>query len=501
MTTADGIDAKSLLQTGGLTYDDFIILPGHIDFNVSEVSLETSFSRHIRLKLPVVSSPMDTVTESKMAITMALLGGLGIIHNNNTIEEQVREVRRAKRFENGFITEPVVLGPDATIADVLRIKREHGFAGIPITRDGTLGTPLIGIVTNRDVDFEKDASRKVAEVMTPRERLVTARLGITLAEANEILKRSKKGKLPIVDDEFRLVYLMSRSDLRTNEDYPHASKSGGKQLLVGAAISTHAEDKDRLAALVAAGLDVVVIDSAQGDSVFQIKMIEYIKSEYPDLEVVGGNVVTARQCEPLIRAGVDALRIGMGPGSICITQETMAVGRSQATAVYYTAAYCQEYGVPVIADGGIRTSGHMAKALALGAHSVMAGMLLAGTSEAPGEYYYEGGVRLKRYRGMASLEAMEKGGGKRYFSEKDKVKVAQGVSGSVVDKGTITHYLPYLMQGLRHSFQDMGCRDIDSLHQALASGDLRFEARSPAAQVEGGVHSLHSYQEPKYSMR
>jgi len=502
MTSPDGVDAKTLLESGGLTYDDFILLPGHIDFHVDEVNLATQFSRNISLKLPVVSSPMDTVTESEMAIQMALLGGLGVIHNNNSIEEQAREVRRAKRFENGFITEPFVLGPQATLSVLLSTKKEHGFAGIPITEDGTLDSPLMGIVTNRDIDFEKDITTKVTSVMTPREELVTAPVGITLQEANSILKRSKKGKLPIVDDQFRLVYLMSRTDLRTNEDYPNASKSKNKQLLVGATISTHQEDRERLAELVNEGLDVIVIDSAQGDSVYELKMIEYIKSEYPDLEVVAGNVVTARQCEPLIKAGADAMRIGMGPGSICITQDTMAVGRSQATAVYYTAQMCHEHGIPVIADGGIRSIGHLAKALALGASSVMVGMMLAGTNEAPGEYFYQDGVRLKRYRGMASLEAMEKSGGsKRYFSEGDRIKVAQGVSGAVVDKGSVTNYVPYLMQGLRHSFQDLGCPELSALHKALRSGDLRFEARSSSAQSEGTVHSLHSYQEPQYGWR
>lgn len=502
MTTPDGVDARTLFETGGLTYDDFILLPGHIDFDADQVSLETQFSRNIRLKLPVVSSPMDTVTESRMAISMALLGGLGIIHNNNTVEEQIREVRRAKRFENGFITEPIIFGPDKTVGEVRRFKEEHGFSGIPITEDGTLQTRLIGIVTSRDIDFEDDPSKRVTEVMTPQDRLITAKVGITLAEANEILKRSKRGKLPIVDDDFRLVYLMSRTDLRTNEDYPNASKSRDKQLLVGASISTHEADKERLAELAKAGIDVVVVDAAQGDSIYQIRMIEFIKSRYPQLEVVAGNVVIARQCEPLIKAGADALRIGMGPGSICITQETMAVGRSQASAVYFTAQYCRDCGVPVIADGGIRTLGHIAKALALGANTVMMGMLLAGTNEAPGEYFYEDGVRLKRYRGMASPEAMEKkGGGKRYYKEGQRVKVAQGVSGTVVDKGSINQYLPYLMHGLRQSLQDLGCRSIQALHTALQTGDLRFEARSPSAQVEGGVHSLYSYQEPQYSMR
>ena len=492
---ADGIDAEHFLKRrGGITYDDFIMLPGHIDFAVDDVSLDTQLTRNIRVKCPMVSSPMDTVTESRMAIYMALLGGIGIIHYNNSIDEQVAEVRKAKRFENGFITDPVALGPTNTIADVDRIKQDLGFSGIPITEDGSLNSKLIGIVTKRDTDFEESRARPLSEVMT--RDLVTAKVGITLQEANEILKKCKRGKLPIVDQEGRLVYLMSRTDLLRNEDFPGASKSKDKRLLVGAAVSTRDEDRERLSALAKEGLDLVIIDAAQGDSSFQVGMIEHVKGERSGIEVVGGNVVTPQQCKHLIDAGADALRVGMGPGSICITQETMAVGRSQGSAVYHCAMVAREYGVPVIADGGIASIGHIAKALALGASTAMMGSMLAGTQEAPGEYFYRGGVRLKKYRGMASLEAMEEGGAKRYFSEEDRIKVAQGVSGAVVDKGSLLQFIPYLEQGLRHSFQDLGYRSIDELHEALYAGQLRFEERSVSAQREGGVHNLHSYEEP-----
>jgi len=497
----DGLDAEGLFreQKHGMTYDDVILLPDHIDFDVDDVTLDTQLTRNIRMQSPFVSSPMDSVTESEMAIYMALLGGIGFIHYNNKIDEQVREVRRVKRFENGFITDPIVLGPDNVIADIDRIKEEDGFSGIPITSDGTLKGELIGIVTARDIDFQKDRRRPLREVMTTE--LVTASHGITLEEANDILARCKKGKLPIVDDERRLVSLVCRTDLLTNEEYPEASKSKDKNLLCGASISTQDRDRERMAELAAAGLDVVVIDSSQGDSDYQVGMIEHVKNEHPEIDVVAGNVVTPRQCRRLMDAGADALRVGMGPGSICITQTAIAVGRAQATAVYYCAQAGAERGIPVIADGGVANAGHLAKALALGASTVMMGSLLAGTAEAPGEYFYENGQRLKKYRGMASLEAMDAGGAKRYSAEMDRVRVVQGVEGAVVDKGSLRTFLPYLAQSVRHSLHELGCRSVAALHEALRNSTLRFECRSSSAQREGGVHSLYSYKPPKAPLR
>ena len=496
----DGHDAGSLFSKyDGLTYDDINLLPGHIAFGLDEVDLSAQLTPRIRLQIPIVSSPMDTVTESAMAISVALLGGIGIIHYNNTIEEQARLVRKVKRFENGFITEPVILSPDHRIGDVDAIQQTHGFAGIPITEDGTFDTRLIGIVTNRDIDFEPDRAKRLREVMTTD--LITAPKGISLAEANRILHESKKGKLPIVDEQGRLVSLVSRTDLRTNEDYPLASKNADKQLLVGAAISTRDADRERLAELVAKGLDVVVIDSSQGDSIYQVRMIEHVKSTCEGLEVIAGNVVTTKQCESLIDAGADGLRVGMGPGSICITQVTTAVGRAQASAVWSCSRYAHERGIPTIADGGLSSSGHLCKALALGADATMLGYLLAGTTEAPGEYFYEGNVRVKRYRGMGSLEAQLDGGTKRYFSEETRMPVPHGVSGTVVDRGPLNTFIPYLLQGVKDAFQKIGCRSTRELHQALGSGDLRFEPRSSSAQLEGTVHGLHSFQEPTVPKR
>lgn len=491
----DGLSGNTLFSSNeGITYKDFLILPGYIDFTPWDVSLKTRISRNIEINVPIISSPMDTVTEKEMAIGMALIGGLGIIHSNNTIEEQASLVERVKRFENGFIHDPLVLSPNHTIADVLQKKQKYGFSGIPITEDGKKNGKLIGIVTNRDIDFEKNFDIPLKDVMSTN--LETAQVGISLSEANEILKASKKGKLPIVDKDGNLQSLICRSDLIKNKEYPNASKDSQKRLQVGASVSTHTHDNERVDALIEKGVDLIVIDSAQGYSSYQINFLKEIKKRYPDVDIMAGNVVTTEQAIALIDAGADSLRIGMGPGSICITQDTMACGRAQASAVYCTAKAAKERNIPVIADGGITNIGDITKALAIGAASVMVGGMLAGTQEAPGEYFYDNGVRLKKYRGMASIEAMEAGGGKRYFADDQKIRVAQGVSGTVMDKGTLFEFVPYLVQGVKHSFQDMGVTNVAQLHEALYQEKLRFEKRSIAAQVQGGVHNLYSYKKP-----
>ncbi|OQE20100.1 hypothetical protein PENFLA_c017G09746 [Penicillium flavigenum] len=506
--SGDGLHVDTLLDSdshGALTYNDFLILPGSITFPASEVSLDTKVTRRFTIKAPLLSSPMDTVTEHNMAIHMALLGGLGVIHNNCPPDEQAEMVRKVKRYENGFILDPVVLSPSTTVAEAKELKAKWGFGGFPVTEKGTLHSKLLGIVTSRDIQFHDQPEDPVTAVMATD--LVTAPAGTTLAEANEVLRSSKKGKLPIVDKEGSLVSLLSRSDLMKNIHYPLASKLPSKQLLCAAAVSTHDADKVRLQKLVDAGLDIVVVDSSQGHSIYQVAMIKYIKQTFPDIDVIAGNIVTREQAAALIAAGADGLRIGMGSGSACITQEVMAAGRPQAAAVRSVSAFAARFGVPTIADGGVQNLGHIVKGLALGASAVMMGSLLAGTTESPGEYYMsKEGQLVKAFRGMGSIAVMEgkSGGGKnagasRYFSENDKVKVAQGVAGSVIDRGSITQYVPYLVAGVQHSLQDIGVQDLAALHDGVNNGSVRFEMRSASAQTEGNVHGLHSHEKKLFS--
>lgn len=492
----DGSSAREIFEDtkrigAGWTYDDIICLPRHICFSVESVCLESKFSRRIRLKTPIVSSPMDTVTESRMAIGLALEGGIGIIHPNMPIPDQVAEVTKVKKYKSGFITEPICVKADMTLSELAKLRVKCGFTSFPVTSDGVIGSRLLGLVTRRDTDFVDDSTAKVSSVMTSVDDVVTAPEGVSLEAANEVIHRSKKGLLPIVTDLGILVALIHRVDLMKHANFPLASLVSNTSLIVGAAVKADRNGQDRVRALHAAGVDAIVVDSRQGDSLLQADLVKWIKAEFPSLDVVGGNVTTQTQAQHLLDAGVDALRVGMGIGSTSTTQEVCACGRAQASAVYRVSKAAKEKGVPVIADGGISSPGHILKALAMGASTVMCGSLLAGTEESPGEYFFDNGLRLKGHRGMGSIDAMQKSDG--------RVKIARGVTGAVEERGSLRIFVPYLLQGIRHGMQDLGVRCIQELHSALYSDTLRFELRSPAAQREGGVHGLHSFERKLYA--
>jgi len=458
----------------GYAFDDLICMPGHIDFGVHDVDLLSRFTRSISLKTPIASSPMDTVTEASMAIAMALEGGIGIIHSKMPIERQAEQVQSVKRYEQGFISNPMCIAPNMTCGELLKLREKCGFSGFPVTENGQLGSKLLGLVTKRDSDFFSSESILIKEIMTKVDELVTAKEGIELREANKILSDSKKGKLPIVNGVGEIVGLLARKDLIKNQDFPVASKDKNKNLLVAAAVSVLAENrKERVKALVEAGADAIVFDNRQGDNEDQLEIIRWTKKEFPKMQVIGGNVVTRWQAKNLLDAGVDALRVGMGISSVSTAHKDRGCGRAQASAVYNVAKIARCYDVPVIADGGISSPGHIVKALCLGAETVMCGSLLAGTEESPGEYFYaDSGTRLKAYSGIAS----------------------SGVRGAVQDKGSLHKYMPYLNQSVRHGMQDIGAKSVPDLIEKLISEQLRFELRSAAAQREGGVHGLHSFE-------
>jgi IMP dehydrogenase len=483
----DGTSLKKIFDDKiSYTYDDIIILPGFISNSVEEINVKTKLTRNITLKIPIVSSPMDTVTEHKMAINLALQGGIGIIHNNNTIEEQLNEIRKVKRYNNGFITDPVIVNKDMSIEDIFGLIENNNFDSFPVIEN----RKLIGIITRKDIELEEDKKIKIENVMT--KKIITALEGTTLRVCNKIMKENKINRLPIVDTNYNLVALTTRKDIINHNNYPLASKNPEtKQLLVGASVSTHIGDRERIDKLVKDKIDVLVVDSAQGNSIYQIETIKYIKDKYPNVDVIGGNVVTVEQAEKLINVGVDALRVGMGIGSICTTQNVCGIGRAQATAVYKVSNFCRD--IPIIADGGISNTGHIVKALTIGASTVMLGSMLAGTDEAPGDYFYKDGVRLKKYRGMGCKDVINSRGS-RYLSTQ-KIKVSQGVHGSVVSKGKINEYIPYIVESIKHGLQYMGFNYLEDIHESVYKEKIRFEIRSIQSQKEGNIHNLYTYED------
>ncbi|GAB2247064.1 hypothetical protein Droror1_Dr00006946 [Drosera rotundifolia] len=487
----DGHPASSLFNKGtSYTYDDVIFLPHYIDFPADAVSLSSPLTRRLSLSLPFVSSPMDTVTESSMAIAMASLGGIGIIHSNNSVSEHVSMLRSVKSRCIPFVSDFETLAPEESI--------DSGEASVVlVTEDGTRKTRVLGYV-KRD-GYEDLKGKRVRDVMRRVEFSVPSGYDLDLIAG--LLSGKGFELVHTVNEEAEVVDVVRVEDVEKIKGLPKMGlpSLGSKgEFLVGAAIGTREEDKERLGALVKGGVDVVVLDSSQGNSIYQLDMIKYIKRNYEAVDVIGGNVVTMYQAQNLIQAGVDGLRVGMGSGSICTTQEVCAVGRGQATAVYKVASIASQSGVPVIADGGISNSGHIVKALVLGASTVMMGSFLAGSTEAPGAYEIQNGCRVKKYRGMGSLEAMTKGSDQRYLGDKEKLKIAQGVVGAVTDKGSVLKFLPYTTQAVKQGFQDLGANYLRSAHELLRSNVLRLEVRTGAAQVEGGVHGLVSYEKKAF---
>jgi IMP dehydrogenase len=475
-------------RSPGYAYDDVILMPGFINFPVESVDLGGLVSRNIQLKVPIMTAPMDTITESRMAINVALLGGMGVIHHLQTIQEQSLKVERVKRFENGFIEDVFVLGPDAPISEIDKTKATMGFSTVPITIDGGIKSKLIGIVSSADIDFIDDRTTKVSSVMTTE--IITGTEPISLLEANRKLQERKLTHLPIVNERGELVSLVCRNDIRKNREYPNASKDKTGRLIVGASVPT-ADDRawERCLALCDAGVDLIVLDSDQGNSRVQIELLRRIKAEKPKVDVIAGNVVSISQAKTLIDAGADGLRIGMGVSSVGTSNDVIAVGRGQATAVFRVSQFAKEYGnIPTIADGGIANSGHIMKALALGASCVMLGGLVAGTAETPGPFFYHQGQKVKAYRGSRSPDSL------RVTESVAGRVVPQGVSAVVLDKGSIHTLIPYHLQGVRHGFQDVGARSLTDLHDLLYRRELRMEVRSGAAIKEGNVHDLITFQ-------
>ena len=475
----------------GITFDDILLVPAYSEVIPNEVDLSTYLTKKIRLNIPMMSAGMDTVTEHRMAIAMARQGGIGIIHKNMSIEAQAEEVDKVKRSENGVITDPFYLSPENTLEDANNLMAKFRISGVPITE----GRRLVGIITNRDLKFDEDFSKKIKESMTS-EGLITAKEGITLEEAKKILAKARKEKLPIVDDQGNLKGLITIKDIEKQIKYPLSAKDSQGRLLCGAAIGITANCLERIEELVKAKVDVVVMDSAHGHSANVLRTVRMVKEKYPELQVIAGNVATGEGAKALIDAGVDAVKVGIGPGSICTTRVVAGIGVPQITAVMDCYEAAQEYGIPIIADGGIKYSGDMTKAIAAGANVCMMGSIFAGCDESPGTFELYQGRKYKVYRGMGSISAMENGSKDRYFQENAKKLVPAGVEGRVAYKGTVEDTIFQLMGGLRSG---MGYCGTHSVEELKANG--RFIKISAASLRESHPHDIHITKEaPNYSV-
>jgi len=478
-----------------LTYDDVLLLPAYSEILPRDTDTKTQFTRNIALNIPLVSAAMDTVSESDLAIAIAQEGGIGFIHKNMTIAEQAEQVRRVKRSESGMIIDPITLHETALLGEALKIMGNNKIGGIPVVNSNN---KLVGIITNRDIRFQKDVSRPISEIMT-ESNMITAKEGIDLSEAENILQEFKIEKLPIVNKDYQLVGLITYKDILKKKDRPNASKDNLGRLRVGAAVGVTPDILDRIAALIKAGVDVVGIDTAHGHSKGVIDALKSVKQKFPDLEVVVGNVATGDGAKALADAGADAVKVGVGPGSICTTRVIAGIGMPQLSAVFEAAKALKGSGVPIIADGGIRFSGDLVKAIAGGANTVMIGSLLAGTEEAPGEVLISEGRKFKVYRGMGSLEAMEEGSKDRYFQDaEDDIKklVPEGIVGRVPFKGKVSEVLYQLVGGLKAGMGYCGAKDIETLQKA------DFIKITAAGIRESHPHDVQVIREaPNYTIR
>lgn len=475
----------------GITFDDVLLVPAYSEVIPNQVSLVTNLTKKIKLNIPMMSAGMDTVTEHRMAIAMARQGGIGIIHKNMSIEQQAEEVDKVKRSENGVISDPFYLSPEHTLQDANELMAKFRISGVPITENGK----LVGIITNRDLKFEEDFTRKIKDCMTS-EGLVTAKVGITLEEAKKILGQARKEKLPIVDDNFNLKGLITIKDIEKQIKYPNSAKDEQGRLLCGAAIGITANCLERVEALEKAHVDVIVLDSAHGHSANVINCVKMIKEAYPELQLIAGNVATGEATRALIEAGVDAVKVGIGPGSICTTRVVAGIGVPQITAVMDCYNVAKEYGIPIIADGGIKYSGDMTKAIAAGANVCMMGSIFAGCDESPGTFELFQGRKYKVYRGMGSIAAMENGSKDRYFQTNAKKLVPEGVEGRVAYKGSVEDTVFQLMGGLRSGMGYCGTPTIEELKERG-----RFVKISAASLKESHPHDIHITKEaPNYSV-